>query len=360
MGGRCAANDVVDPARTDKLELAKDDMAAERHGKARERLLRVVAGGGGERGCADDVDVVGQALLDVIGRRGGKDKGNKDFRASDGYRRREGREMGALYIGAIGFGLLTDAFLHMTLDIDTTAQTAGGVGLLSVGAAVTGVYLLDRGEGARWGVPSGIVAGGVAGLVAGGYSIGTWNAIATQEQELDEEQSFQLMWGLGAAGALGGLLGATALELTPGQTTLFPVLQTWTSLVALGVMGAMTAPGDRADDKFSTAGLIGSFAGLGGAAYMIAQGVEPDDGRLAYINLGGVGGMVSGLLLGLTFEIDGQQSGFALVTATGAAGLGLATYLTRNMHETKERWAPWVSPNPAGAGGGVAGIGGRW
>ena len=347
----------MDTTRIATLELAKDDMAAEHHGKARERLLPVV---GGQRPCLDDVDVAGRALLDVISRRGGKGEGSQDFRPSDGYRRREGREMGGLYIGAIGFGLFTDAFLHSTFDIDATAQSAGGLGLLSVGAAVAGVYLLDRGEGARWGAPSGMFMGGVSGLIAGGYSIGSYNAVARADDELSDERSVQLMWGLGAAGALGGLLGATKLELTPGQTSLFPVLQIWTSLVALGVMGAVSAPGDRADDKFSAAGLIGSFAGLGGAAYMISQGVEPDDGRLAYINLGGVAGMVTGLLVGLTFEIDGQQSAFALVTATGATGLGLATYWTRNMHETQERWAPWVNASPGGSGGAVAGIGGRW
>lgn len=360
---RCASA-VPEPPRAQALEQAKEDIIGGRDGPARERLQWLYFGSV----CVDDATVAARALLDVVERAAevpagqgvaGTLAGDGDFRPSDGYRLREGREMAALYTLAIGYGLLTDAWFLETFGVHDTGQNIGGIGLLTVGGAVAGAYLLDRGEGLRWGVPTGIFAGGIAAVVGSAYASGWYNAQARYDQELEGEEILQIHWFAATAGALAGGLGAWRHELTPGQATAFPVLQAWSSLLAMGVVGAITPDGSQADDHYSFAGLLGSVGGLAWAGWFVSEGIEPDDGRLGFINLGGVGGLVSGILVALALGVDDRQGLFSTFTTTGATGLGLATWLTRDMRETKGRRNSRVTIAPTPVPGGL-GVGGTF
>jgi hypothetical protein len=85
------------------------------------------------------------------------------------------------------------------------------------------------------------------------------------------------------------------------------------------------------------------------AGAVLARGAEMSRGRVALIDLSGLGGTVAGFALGEAFDTNPERlSHFALVGM--ATGLIAGTWITRLLDEPKIILQPGVAPTAGGDG----------
>jgi hypothetical protein len=230
-------------------------------------------------------------------------------------------EIASLYINAVFYGIGTGVWL----DVRTTpSSTAAAVlpALLFAGAAVGGVAAIDVTHPLHYGVPQSIVSGLYIGFEQG-LVLQLWNQADGNQHWQTATAAADVIWTFSTIGAVGGgVLGAT-LGTTPGRASFVGSTALWSGLVASLVSAAATGDGaTRATDALLAAevGLnLGTMAGL-----FSASAVSPSIGRVRFLDLGGLAGLLVGgglYLAAAENRVDGQA-------ASAATGLGVLTGLT--------------------------------
>jgi hypothetical protein len=258
------------------------------------------------------------------------DVGESDYKAKATDRRSTG-ELAALYLGAVGYGLGTGAYVAIQAEPESISGVT--VPMLVFAAAVpVGVFLLDDNTRVRYGTPSAITNGLTLGLLEGALWTGWYQAQARRNDEVSGKTAATLVWlPTTIGGVAGGLLGEKQ-GTTPGRAEMIGAGGTFgAALTALFLSSALDA-GQEQDDAV----LLGSaiMANVGAVAgYIGGRAWSPGVARVRYIQLGGLSGALLTSLLYLSVADENSEAdSVGAITAVGmAAGLGVSTWLTNDM-----------------------------
>jgi hypothetical protein len=148
----------------------------------------------------------------------------------------------------------------------------------------------------------------------------------------------------GTAGLLFASMTATRFDLDAGDAALINSGAMW----GTGSAALFWASFDTDEEVLEPMILAGLNVGVVAGA-VLGRGAEMTRGRVALIDLSGLGGTVGGFALGRAIDTNTERRAhFALVGM--ATGLIAGTWLTRNLDAPKVNIQPGVSPSAAGDG----------
>lgn len=272
-------------------------------------------------------------------------------------------ELAFLYTSAVLFGVGTGIWIGQATD--ARGPSVPALAMLGTAAAGTvAVYVADRGKGMPYGVPHAISSGMWIGFEQA-LAWSFWHEERRGGSRWTDGEQAMFMWGLTAAGALGGgILGATT-NVTPGRAAWVGSGALWGGLVA-GAVGFSTGSNGR--DRESAFALAAALGNVGGVVLGLATAgvVSPSVSRVRFMDLGGLaGGLVAG---GLYFAASGrsvEETGLGVTLAAGmVAGLGVAAALSASIprddpkEQAKDKgvsWSPTLAPTKGGATLGLSG-----
>jgi hypothetical protein len=242
-------------------------------------------------------------------------------------------ELTTLYTTAIFFGIGTSAWLALQSEPDNVAGALLPFAALAPLAAGV-VALADNYRPLRRGIPHAIAAGMYLGFGEGLWLTSVQRAYASTHADIDHwgaQRISTAVWLSATAGALGGAIIGAINRPTPGRVSFTASTAIWT-----GALAAFAAHAFEPDDKqrAQSTYLVGALAYNVGLLAGIVFGpvVAPSVKRVRYTDLGGLAGalLVGG---GYALLVDAADSrvGLGLAAVGGAAGLGIATWATRDM-----------------------------
>lgn len=247
--------------------------------------------------------------------------------------------MGGLLGGGTGGGL--------------TGQEGGGAGFLlgALGGGAAGYLFIPR--DVRLGTGSFLVTTGLVGALNGLAAGGILND--ADQRFATEDDSGGAGYGMVGGAVLGlgaGLVLDPRLELSAGDAALFNSGVGWGSIT-----GALFIPIFDASSRTRYATLLAGldFGVVAGA--LLASRYDVSRRRVVFIDLAGLAGMIAGLatesaVSGATEDSGSSEKAPHFALAGMAVGLGLGTFLTRNLDVPKlPRLTPSVQRGRDPAGG---------
>lgn len=254
--------------------------------------------------------------------------------------------------GATAYGLYAGASIGALVDTSDDGSTAAATGLAGLVVGGIGGYLLipeDIHHGTASLLLTATTAGAIGGLEAG---------LALSD---DDRVLTSTALGGSVAGATIAVLAARQGEIGEGQAAIVNSGVLWGTVSGL-LFTQVFAGSDRTDLALTSAGSgLGLITGV-----VLAKRYAISRKRVIYIDLAGTAGLVAGLAVQNgaqssstgTSASDESRSHFTL--AGMAIGLGLGVYLTRNLDAPVLRLQPTVTPvrDRAGGRGLVVGLGG--
>lgn len=273
-------------------------------------------------------------------------------------------EIALLYLNTLTYGVGTGLWVAAHTQPDSAAGAVLPM-LAATGAFAGTVAALDIGHPLRYGVPQSAVAGLYLGLEEG-LVLSLWNQSQSDTTaHWSGTTVADVIWTMSTVGMVGGGVLGSTLGATPGRASFVGSAGLWTgSIIGLAAAAAASDDATRASTALLAAG-IGLNAGIV-AGVLLARPVSPSIGRVRFLDVGGLAGVLlfGGLYLAAADKhIDGSAA--SGVTALGAAtGLGVAWWATRNMpadrpedraHLDAFHWEPSLEPVPGGAALGIAG-----
>lgn len=254
--------------------------------------------------------------------------------------------------GATAYGLYAGISAGTLVDTSTDGSTAAAGGLAGLVIGAVGGYLLIP-EDIHHGTASLLLTSATAGAI-GGLELGL--ALSDDDRVLTSSAL-----GGSVAGATIAVLAARQGEIGEGPAAIVNSGVLWGTVSGL-LFTQVFAGSDRTDLALTSAGsTLGLITGV-----VLARRYDISRRRAIYIDLAGAAGLVAGLAVQNgaqssstgTAASDESRSHFTL--AGMAIGLGLGVYLTRNFDAPVLRLQPTVTPvrDRAGGQGLVVGVGG--
>jgi PEGA domain len=250
-------------------------------------------------------------------------------------------------------GSAAGAMADTLFDQDSLASSLIGVGGLGVGfgAAFLGVPK-DVTVGTSSYLIGSTLIGAMEGAMVSSMFAGDdcFDEGGGTEDDMEEQRDCNddLVGGVtlatGTAGLLFASLTVTRFDLDAGDAALINSGAMW----GTGSAALFWASFDTDDEVLEPMILAGLNLGVVAGA-VLGRGAEVTRGRVALIDLSGLGGTVGGFALGQAIDTNNERRAhFALVGM--ATGLIAGTWLTRNLDAPKVNIQPGVSPSASGEG----------
>lgn len=233
-------------------------------------------------------------------------------------------------------------------------QGSGGAGLLlgGLGGGLAGYLFVPK--DIRLGTGSFLISTGLAGALNGLAVGGLLNDTDLALTSTDTTGAAFGMVGGAIVGLGVGLILDPRLQPTPGDAALFNSGVTWGAIT-----GALFVPVFDASTRIRFSTLItGLDLGVVTGALLAAR-YDVSRRRVVYIDLAGFAGMIAGLatestISGATNDTGSGESSAHYALGGMAIGLGLGTFLTRNLDLPRlPRLTPAVTRSRDAAGGGA-------
>lgn len=265
-------------------------------------------------------------------------------------------------VGQTIHGLILGQQTCSLLDCEGDERAEAGLTLLGAGAGLGGSLWFTRD-----GITSGQAAAINSGTVWGAW-VGVWSGLLVEEfVSRADRRVLGMVMGGQLAGTGAGVALSEALRPTSGDVAMVNHAGFWTTTYYLGfVLGILEWQSDNDVIDIMQVPVVSLAGGVAGA--LAAERWPMSRGRVRIISAGGFAGLLTGAL-GMVMVLDEDVDDYPRATLGstligGAAGLGIATALTRDWDDPEDypRGSEVsLSVQPAPEGDGALGtVFGRW